>query len=124
MAEVTAARIPDDVRAHVIERDGGCLGPRIGMPNPCNGAVQLDHIITDGFGIKCPPKPRLLASLCGLEHHPRKTNEARKWRPKLLKLVGELEDLREQGRTRVVEGYEYSPEFREVMTNGGRTWQA
>jgi hypothetical protein len=102
---MTPARIPDDIRQHVYERDGGCLGPRIGMPNPCRGGIQIDHIISDGLTLKCPPRPRLLASLCGLEHHPRKTNEARRWRPKLLELVGELEDFWDEGRVQIVDGF-------------------
>jgi hypothetical protein len=96
--------IPPDIRAHVKARDydpetgRSCLGPRIGMPNPCRGADQIDHILTYGKGVKCKPLPGLLASLCGLEHHPLKTNRASTWRPLLLGKVAELE-------ARVASGY-------------------
>jgi hypothetical protein len=94
---VTAARIPPKTRAHVRARDGGCLGPRIGMPGDCFGCDSIDHIIVGGLGVKCKPDPALLATLC-VSHHRLKTDHANTWRYPLLLKVAELE-------ARVATGY-------------------
>jgi hypothetical protein len=91
------ATIPPKVRKHVYERDGGCLGPRIGMPGICIGWLTIDHILNAGLGQKCEPDPLLLASLC-VGHHRQKTDRANLWRPVLLAKVSELEQLAAEGR--------------------------
>lgn len=68
---------------HVLERDGGCLGPAIGMPGPCGGRIELDHILNGGLSYRGPSTPENLASLCSV-HHRMKTEAAVKWRPLLV----------------------------------------
>jgi 5-methylcytosine-specific restriction endonuclease McrA len=75
--------IPDSLRRQVILRDAGCLGPRLGMPIPCVGGIELDHVRTGGMGRKSRTTPDNLVSLCAT-HHRLKTLEGRAWRPKLL----------------------------------------
>ena len=76
--------IPLLVRHAVLERDGGCIGPRIGMPGDCAGSVQLDHVrASHGIGLKSETTAGNLASLCGL-HHQLKTEHGREWRPVIL----------------------------------------
>jgi hypothetical protein len=86
------SRIPQAVRLAVYARDQGCIGPRIGMPNPCKGWVELDHIRASGaLGMKSESTIGNLATLCSLEHHPQKTNDPRTWRPKELEYIAETE---------------------------------
>jgi 5-methylcytosine-specific restriction endonuclease McrA len=75
--------IPNAIRRQVILRDAGCLGPRLGMPIPCVGAIELDHVRTGGMGLKSRTSADNLVSLCAT-HHRLKTLEGRAWRPKLL----------------------------------------
>lgn len=75
--------IPASVRAEVHARDKGCVGPRVGMPEPCFGGRELDHVLSGGMGRKSPSVPSGLVTLCSW-HHREKTNNGRKWRPVLL----------------------------------------
>ena len=77
-------RIPDEVRRQVILRDGGCVGPRVGMPTDCVGGIELDHVrASEGLGMKSPSTADNLVSLCGTCHR-LKTLEGRRWRPRLI----------------------------------------
>lgn len=81
---------PDDVRETARLRDGGrCLGPRVGMDDPCVGGIELDHIRVGGTGMKSRSTLDNAASLCA-GHHARKTREGRTWRPLLIDLVERL----------------------------------
>lgn len=65
----------------------GCIGPAVGMPEPCQGGVELDHIRSSGgMGMKSESTLDNAAPLCGV-HHRRKTNEGKRWRPRLIALV-------------------------------------
>jgi hypothetical protein len=89
-------RIPIALRSEVLAADGGCVGPRIGMPGDCFGATELDHIrASHGMGMKSETERDNLASLCAA-HHRLKTNGGREWRPKLLIYVW--------GRDRILDG--------------------
>lgn len=92
MAEFSAAD-----RAHILERDGGCLGYRIGMPGRCQGPIQIDHIENGGLQLKGPATPLNGASLC-VFHHRLKTERANTYRPVLLDMVAQLEALAAEGR--------------------------
>lgn len=66
---------------------GGCLGPVVGMPEPCYGELEPDHIrASGGIGMKSRSTLDNCAPLCG-EHHRRKTREGRTWRPLLIEAV-------------------------------------
>jgi hypothetical protein len=78
---------PVEVREAAYARDKGCLGPRAGMPGPCQGEIELDHIrASGGIGMKSRSTLDNAASLCGA-HHRVKTNAGRTWRPRLLDLI-------------------------------------
>lgn len=80
--------IPPAVRRHVRVRDAGCIGPRIGMPGECFGAIELDHVRASGaLGKKSRSTPDNLVSLCSLKHHRLKTERGREWRPRLLDYI-------------------------------------
>ena len=76
--------IPAALRLAVLLRDGGCVGPRVGMGYPCVGALELDHVrASHAMGRKSETTAANLVSLCGA-HHRTKTLEGRTWRPKLV----------------------------------------
>jgi hypothetical protein len=78
---------PVEVREAARERDGGCIGPLVGMPGACFGGIELDHIRASGaIGMKSRSTLDNAASLCAA-HHPLKTREGRKWRPLLIEYV-------------------------------------
>ena len=80
-------RIPESIRAAGRARDGGCLGPAVGMPGDCAGAIEVDHVqASHGMGMKSETEAGNLASLCGA-HHRMKTLEGRRWRPRLLAYI-------------------------------------
>lgn len=78
------------VARHVLTRDGGCVGAKIGMMGQCGTQfgpserfnLELDHVNTAGLGKRGPSTPENLVSLCGL-HHRVKTEQSRIWRPRL-----------------------------------------
>lgn len=81
---------PPEVRAHVETHQPPCLGPLAGMPEPCAGQSELDHIrASGGIGMKSKSVAVNAARMCGI-HHRRKTDFGRQYRPKLLQLVGLL----------------------------------
>lgn len=66
---------------------GGCLGPKVGMPEPCAGQLEPDHIRASGaLGKKSRSTLDNLAPLCSI-HHRIKTREGRTWRPLLIEAV-------------------------------------
>jgi 5-methylcytosine-specific restriction endonuclease McrA len=72
------------LRAAVLSRDEGCVGPRIGMPGTCHYALEVDHVrASGGLGMKSPTVIDNLITLCR-DHHRLKTENGRTWRPKLL----------------------------------------
>jgi 5-methylcytosine-specific restriction endonuclease McrA len=80
--------IPTDVRLDVYRRDRGCVGRRVGMPGPCNGRTELDHVRASGaLGRKSRTEPDNLVMLCAV-HHRLKTEAGRTWRPALLAYLG------------------------------------
>lgn len=84
LAKSRGTVIPGELRLRVLQRDNGCVGPRVGMPGDCLGALELDHVrASHGMGMKSETEASNLASLCGL-HHQLRTLEGRKWRPALL----------------------------------------
>ena len=75
---------PLAVSRAIAERDGGCVGPRIGMPGDCFGPPQKDHIRASGaMGRKSESTVENGALLCA-PHHRLKTENGRTWRPKLV----------------------------------------
>jgi hypothetical protein len=80
---------PPDVREAAYALHRGCLGPRVGMPKPCMGEIELDHIRAGGTSLKSRSTLDNAASLCGL-HHRLKTEQGRTWRPLLIDLVDRL----------------------------------
>lgn len=84
IAQSRGTQIPARLRLDVLERDQGCVGPRIGMPGDCYGGLELDHVRGSGaMGRKSPTEAGNLASLCST-HHLERTLNGRKWRPVLL----------------------------------------
>lgn len=86
-APLSASRgtvIPGELRVAVFTSDGGCVGPRIGMPGDCAGSLEPDHVrASHGMGMKSPTTLDNLVSLCSA-HHRMKTEAGRIWRPLLL----------------------------------------
>jgi len=68
---------------------GGCLGAQVGMPGPCNGQLEPDHIRASGaLGMKSRSTLDNCAPMCS-DHHRIKTNAGRTWRPLLIEAVDE-----------------------------------
>lgn len=83
---------PTEVRMAAYIRDGGCVGPRVGMPGECSGSLELDHVrASGGIGMKSRSTLDNAAFLCGV-HHRAKTNAGRTWRPALLDYIARSED--------------------------------
>ena len=79
--------IPHSMRRAVLERDGGCVGPKVGMSGVCFGANELDHVRASGaIGKKSETSTRNLVTLCST-HHRAKTLHGRQWRPVLLRWI-------------------------------------
>ena len=77
---------PPEVRAAAYALHHGCLGLRVGMPLPCSGQVELDHIRAGGTGMKSPSTLANAAPMCSA-HHRVKTEAGRLWRPLLIAAV-------------------------------------
>lgn len=83
--------IPAELRIEVLTRDGGCVGPRVGMPGPCQGALELDHVrASHAMGRKSETTAANLVTACGA-HHRTKTEAGRTWRPLLLEYLGRMQ---------------------------------
>jgi hypothetical protein len=84
MKPSAGTRIPDQERRRVEERDRLCAGYVVGMPGPCAGQLELDHVrASGGLGLKSRSTADNLVRLCGA-HHRLRTENGRKWRPILL----------------------------------------
>jgi hypothetical protein len=81
--------IPAKVREEVRDRDGGCVGPRVGMPGPCFGGLETHHVRNGGFGMKGPSTTDNLTRLC-LSHHRLATERSKTWRPRLIAYLESL----------------------------------
>ncbi len=80
-------RVTAEVAEEVIRLDGQqCVGPIIGLPGPCEGWGELDHIMNGGTGKRGPSVVGNLVSLCSA-HHRYKTDHAKEVRPMLLRWV-------------------------------------
>ena len=75
--------VTPETYAAVRARDGGCVGPRVGLPGPCDGSLELDHIRSAGLGKRGPSTVDNLVTLCRY-HHRWKTEHARATRPLLI----------------------------------------
>jgi hypothetical protein len=50
--------VPLAVRAHVRERDRGCVFSHLGIPHLCLGALELDHVrASGGLGLRSRSTP-------------------------------------------------------------------
>lgn len=89
--------IPQSLRSEVLAADGyRCVGPRVGMPGHCFGALELDHVrASHATGMKSATERSNLVLMCSW-HHRDKTLAGRKWRPRLLDYVA--------GRDAILEG--------------------
>lgn len=78
---------PLAVSRAIRERDGGCVGPRVGMDGPCSGSLEIDHVRASGaIGKKSPSVVENGAVLCG-SHHRLKTEYGKTWRPRILDYI-------------------------------------
>lgn len=81
---------PSAVRAHVRTHQWGCLGAYAGMPGPCIGELELDHVrASGGVGMKSDSIAVNGARLCN-PHHDLKTLNGRIWRPVLIDAINAL----------------------------------
>jgi 5-methylcytosine-specific restriction endonuclease McrA len=83
--------VPAAVRAHVRERDRGCVFSHLGIPHLCLGALELDHVrASGGLGLRSRSTPDNLVLLCPWAHRV-KTLAGRRWRPVLLAWIEQTE---------------------------------
>jgi 5-methylcytosine-specific restriction endonuclease McrA len=83
--------VPLAVRAHVRERDRGCVFSRLGIPHLCLGALELDHVRASGaLGRRSASTTDNLVLLCPWAHR-EKTLHGRRWRPVLLAWIARAE---------------------------------
>ena len=67
---------------YVHDRDRGCVAPRLGATDPCQGRVTLDHVKDQPrIGVRAPSDSRHLVSIC--ERHHLWTGWATSHRPEL-----------------------------------------
>jgi len=79
--------IPPSVRAIVFARDPECVGKVIGLPGPCFGNLELDHVrASGGMGMKSESVASNLVRLCA-HHHFWKTLHGREVRPLLIAYI-------------------------------------
>jgi hypothetical protein len=58
-----------ELRLAVLERDHGCLGPRLGATDDCAGRLTLDHVKDQPrMGKRAPSDPAHLVSICERHH--------------------------------------------------------
>jgi hypothetical protein len=82
--------VTPELHDYIIARDHGCIGARLDMEGPCDGPLQIDHILNGGIGKRGPSIPLNLVALCQ-KHHMAKTDHARAWRPLLVEYVCSVE---------------------------------
>ena len=98
-------RWPTEVRAHVYGHQPRCVGPEAGMPGPCEGGDELDHVrASGGVGMKSLSIAVNGARLCGA-HHRLKTREGRTWRPRLLSVIADRHGRCSDCRRESIERY-------------------
>ena len=86
--------VTPEVRRAVLKRDNGCVGLTVGMPRQCGtqfgegtkGPLEIDHVVSGGFGKRGPSAQENLVSLCGI-HHRVKTESSKLWRAKILEYL-------------------------------------
>ena len=60
--------VTGELRIAVLERDQGCVAPRLGATDECHGRLTLDHVKDQPrMGKRAPSDMAHLASVC--EHH-------------------------------------------------------
>ena len=84
--------VTPDLHAYILQRDKGCIGARLDMEGPCDGRIEIDHILNGGMGRRGPSIALNLVSLCS-SHHRVKTDSARAWRPLLIEYVCNVEPV-------------------------------
>ena len=61
------------------------------MPGTCAGQSENDHVrASGGISMKSDSIATNCARLCNGTHHPMKTNEGKRWRPRLLEVIADL----------------------------------
>lgn len=81
---------PADVKAHVREHQRECMGALVGMPGPCMGQVENDHVrASGGISMKSDSIATNCARMCSW-HHSIKTREGRRYRPLLIAKIAQL----------------------------------
>jgi 5-methylcytosine-specific restriction endonuclease McrA len=79
------------VRAHVRDRDRGCVFGRLAIPHECLGQLEIDHVrASGGLGMRSGSTPDNLVLLCPAAHRI-KTLDGRRWRPVLLAWIEQTE---------------------------------
>jgi 5-methylcytosine-specific restriction endonuclease McrA len=83
--------VTPEVYAAVRQRDGGCVGPRVGLVGRCGGPIEVDHVrASGGLGMRSRSTLDNLVSLCQT-HHRYKTEHGREVRPILLAYIERTE---------------------------------
>ena len=83
--------VPTAVREHVRRRDRVCVFTQLGIPHPCRGQLELDHMrASGGIGMKSRSTPDNLVLLCPYAHR-LKTLQGRRFRPLLLAWIERAE---------------------------------
>ena len=86
---MTRQLVTPELHRAVHQRDRGCIGPRVGMPGPCEWHLELDHVrASGGLGLRSRSTADNLVVLCR-DHHRLKTEAGRTWRPPLLAYLQE-----------------------------------
>lgn len=81
---------PKEVREHIESHQPSCVGHLAGMPGPCGGSEEIDHIrASGGIGLKSKSIATNGARCCSM-HHRIKTEAGKQWRPKLIDIVNQL----------------------------------
>jgi hypothetical protein len=69
-----------------------CVGFLVGMPGPCFGALEIDHVRASGaVGMKSRSTVDNGVLVCS-SHHREKTENGRQWRPVLLDYIERAEN--------------------------------
>ncbi len=84
--------VTPELREYILARDKGCVGALLDMEGPCDGRIEIDHVVNAGLGKRGPSIPLNLASLCSA-HHREKTDNARAWRPMLIEYLCNVEPV-------------------------------
>lgn len=111
MKQSTGTRWPPEVREHVYSHQPRCIGTLAGMPGPCEGSDELDHIRASGaVGLKSKSIAVNGARLCGA-HHRMKGDRGKHWRPRLITVVRALYRTDNCDRCALEDAKEYGASF-------------